>query len=66
MLKVETQRYFFSGRGEIWSFTQVFDAPEGYELYTPYYVALIKLDEGPMISAQLTDLDPNTKPKIGM
>jgi uncharacterized protein len=31
--------------------------PAGYEEETPYLVALVKLDEGPMITAQLTDCD---------
>jgi uncharacterized OB-fold protein len=29
----------------------------GYEDQKPYTVALIKLDEGPMVTAQLTDVD---------
>lgn len=49
--------YSFSGRGEVYSFTTVYDAPAGYEESTPYTVALIKLNEGPMVTAQLTDLD---------
>jgi len=49
--------YSFSGRGEVYSFTTVYDAPSGYEENTPYTVALIKLNEGPMVTAQLTDLD---------
>lgn len=48
--------YAFSGRGEVYSFTTVFDAPAGYEENAPYMVALIKLEEGPMVTAQLTDL----------
>ena len=48
--------YTFSGRGAVYSFTTVFDAPAGYEENAPYMVALIKLEEGPMVTAQLTDL----------
>ena len=48
--------YTFSGHGEVYSFTTVFDAPAGYEENAPYMVALIKLEEGPMVTAQLTDL----------
>lgn len=47
----------FSGRGEVWSYTTVYDAPAGFEKYAPYVVALVKLEEGPMITAQLTDLE---------
>ena len=46
----------FSGRGEIYSFTKIFNAPEGFEESIPYTVALVKLEEGPMVTAQLTDL----------
>jgi uncharacterized OB-fold protein len=48
--------YNFSGRGEVYSYTTVQDAPAGFEEYAPYTVALVKLDEGPLITAQLTDL----------
>ena len=48
--------FAFSGRGEVYSFTTVFDAPAGYEENAPYTVALIKLEEGPLVTAQLTDL----------
>lgn len=49
--------YTFSGRGEVYSLTTVYDAPAGYEETAPYTVALIRLDEGPMVTAQLTDLE---------
>jgi hypothetical protein len=47
----------FSGKGEVYSFTTIQDAPAGFEEQAPYVLAIIKLDEGPMITAQLTDLD---------
>jgi uncharacterized protein len=46
----------FSGRGEVYSHTTVYDPPAGYEETAPYTVALVKLEEGPMVTAQLTDL----------
>ncbi len=49
--------YQFGGKGEVLSFTTITDAPAGFEEQAPYALALIKLDEGPMITAQLTDLD---------
>jgi uncharacterized OB-fold protein len=55
----------FSGRGEVYSFTTVRNAPAGFEEAAPYTVALVKLEEGPMLTAQLTDL--GEKPvEIGM
>ena len=57
--------YAFSGRGEVFSFTTIYDAPAGYETTAPYTVALVKLQEGPVITAQLTDLGDD-EVKIGM
>lgn len=57
--------YAFSGRGEVYSFTTIYDPPQGYQEFAPYTVALVKLDEGPMITAQLTDVD-NKQVNIGM
>jgi len=48
--------YQFNGRGEVFSFTTVLDPPAGHEENAPYTVALIRLEEGPMVTAQLTDL----------
>jgi uncharacterized OB-fold protein len=57
--------YAFSGRGEVFSFTTIYEAPTGFDETAPYTVALVKLEEGPMVTAQLTDLG-ETKPEIGM
>lgn len=56
--------YQFSGKGEIYSFTTVYDAPHGYEEQAPYTVAIVKLEEGPLVTAQITDTD-NGKVEIG-
>ncbi|HMQ52440.1 MAG TPA: Zn-ribbon domain-containing OB-fold protein [Anaerolineae bacterium] len=55
----------FSGRGEVFSYTTVNNPPEGYQENAPYTVALVKLEEGPLVTAQLTDVD-NDEVKIGM
>ena len=55
----------FSGKGEIYSYSIVYDVPEGYEYLAPYTVALIRLEEGPLITAQLTDID-NNQVRIGL
>lgn len=54
----------FSGHGEIYSYTTVYDAPEGYEEQAPYTVAIVKLEEGPLVTAMLTDVD-NGKVEVG-
>ena len=49
----ETEDYKFSGRGEIVSYTSITSPPAGFEEYSPYVVAIIKLEEGVMLSAQI-------------
>jgi uncharacterized protein len=48
-----TKPFQFSGRGEILSYTVIHTAPEGFEKMAPYAVALVRLDEGTVISAQI-------------
>ena len=57
--------YQFSGQGEVYSYTVMNDAPAGFEENVPYTVAVVKLAEGPMVTAQLTDLGAEPV-KIGM
>ena len=46
-----------SGGGSVWSFTEVHRSPrEGRE--APYTVALVRLDEGPVVLTHLTHDDP--------
>jgi uncharacterized OB-fold protein len=58
-------RRIFGGKGEVYSFSHVNDAPAGYTEYPPYTIALIKLEEGPLLTAQLTDVDEGDV-RIGM
>mgnify|MGYP003702550057 FL=1 len=46
-----------SGVGEVYSFSTMYNVPKGYEDQKPYSIALIQLDEGPIITAQLTDVE---------
>ena len=54
-----------SGRGTLYSYTTVYDAPAGFDEQAPYVLALIQLEEGPMVTAQLTDLG-HTPLEIGL
>lgn len=54
-----------SGRGEVYSYSTMFNVPQGYQEQAPYTVALVKLEEGPIVTAQLTDVD-NGHVEIGM
>lgn len=51
------EKFAFSGRGTVYSYTTILEAPEGHEEQAPYLVALVQLDEGVLITAQLTDID---------
>ncbi len=46
-----------SGKGTVYSHATVYNAPAGYTEQQPYAVALIKLEEGPVVAGQLTDVD---------
>jgi uncharacterized OB-fold protein len=43
----------------------MYNVPHGYEEQKPYTVALIQLEEGPLVTAQLTDLD-SQEVRIGL
>lgn len=64
-VKPASTPYTFSGKGEVYSYSTLYDAPTGFESYLPYTVALVKLDEGPLVTAQLTDVDSQDV-QIGM
>jgi len=51
--------------GEVYSYTVINSPPEHFESQSPYAVAMVKLDDGPIISTQLTDVDFD-KIEIGM
>lgn len=43
------------GHGEVVTFTIIHVAPEDFEEQTPYPIAIIKLKEGPQVTAQIVD-----------
>lgn len=45
----------FTGNGAIESFTIVHAPPAGFELQAPYAIAIVRLDEGPRVTAQIVD-----------
>jgi uncharacterized OB-fold protein len=50
--------------GKIITFTEVFSAPYGFEMETPYFIAIIKLSNGAKILSQVVD-SKKEKIKIG-
>ena len=35
----------------------MYNVPQGFEEQKPYVIAIVQLDEGPMVTAQLTDIN---------
>lgn len=43
--------------GRVYSHTLLREAPDDFAMQAPYHLALVKLDDGSLITAQLTDVD---------
>ena len=43
-------------QGEVYSYTLVQEPPEGFVAQAPYHLALVLLESGELITAQLTDV----------
>jgi len=52
----------FSGRATLYASTRVTQAPRGHATLAPYTVALVRLEEGPLVAAQLTDVGDEALP----
>ena len=63
MDKMETIQ--LSGKGKVITYTIIHVAPEHFEGQVPYPIAIIQLDEGPRITAQIVDCETKDI-KIGM
>jgi uncharacterized protein len=50
--------YTLRGAGTVYSFTVVRQPPAGHEAQAPYILAMVKLEEGLLVTAQLTDCEP--------
>jgi len=57
--------YKLSGKGEVLTYTIIHVGPDEFEEQTPYPIAVIQLEEGPRLTAQIVDCDLN-EIKIGM
>ncbi len=59
----ELERRPLSGRGTVFSYSEAVAGFEGFA--PPHLMALIELEEGPMVAAQLSDVEPE-EIEIGM
>lgn len=57
--------YQLSGDGEVFSYTIVHEAAEGFEMQVPYVVALVQTVEGPVLTGQVVEVEP-AEVKIGL
>lgn len=53
------EHYKLEGRGKIYSYTVVHFAAKGFEDQVPYVLAIVELKEGPRLTAQITDCNPD-------
>lgn len=60
-----SQPFEFKGKGKLYSFTTIYQAPDRFDDLVPYAVGLIDLEEGVRITAQITDILPEQL-EIGM
>ncbi len=51
----DLSEFKFNGKGEIISFSEIHSPPSGFEKKIPYTIAIVKLEEGPMLTAQIVD-----------
>ncbi len=49
------EKVSLSGKGEVVTYTVIHSASEEFDKQTPYIMAIIKLDEGPSLTAQIVD-----------
>lgn len=47
-----------SGDGEVVTFTVVHEPAEGFEMQVPYVLAVVATVEGPLLTAQVVDINP--------
>jgi hypothetical protein len=57
--------YHFKGTGKVHTFTVIHVAPPEFVKQQPYIMAVVELDEGTRLTAQLVDVNPE-QIKIGM
>ncbi len=53
----EVEEIKLAEEGEVYSYTVIRTAPPKFDIQTPYVIALIQLNNGPLILSQLTDCE---------
>lgn len=53
------ERHYLSRQGTVLSYTVVHDAPKAFSSLKPYVLAVVELEEGARLTAQIIDADPS-------
>ncbi|MBU0586369.1 Zn-ribbon domain-containing OB-fold protein [Candidatus Micrarchaeota archaeon] len=53
--KGKMKEFHFAGKGKVFTFTEIHSPASGFENQVPYLFAIIELDEGAKLSAQIVD-----------
>ena len=53
--KGKVKEFRFAGKGKVYSFTEIYAPPAGFEDQAPYVLAIIELDEGARLTSQIVD-----------
>ena len=61
----DKEKYIFSGNGKIITFSWVYTPPKGFKGSIPYCLAIVELEEGPMLTTQIVAAERDIV-KIGM
>lgn len=48
----------FSGKGKVFTYTVIRAPSEGFEVFAPYIMGIIELDEGPKVTSQVVGCKP--------
>lgn len=59
------EKYKLPQKGKLMTYTIVRSPPKGFEKMTPYVLGMVKLDDGTIVTVQITDVQPN-QVSIGM
>ncbi|MEM4734824.1 MAG: Zn-ribbon domain-containing OB-fold protein [Candidatus Thorarchaeota archaeon] len=57
--KGHLEEYKFKGLGTVHTFTVVRQAPDDFKRQAPYVIAQVELDEGPRLTAQIVNCEPD-------
>lgn len=52
------ENYRLPEKGELLTFTVVRNPPKGFEKMPPYIIGVVKLEDGTVITSQITDVEP--------